>query len=117
MWFPRDESLIEKSNISSNLIDDADKKLISTATKNETIADMKKLLDTDPISTLVAIDKTKIFECREHYMKISTALPIFLRSVDWLHPLQVNEVLKLLKGWEKMSDEEAISLIDAKFAD
>lgn len=50
-------------------------------------------------------------------MKISTALPIFLRSVDWLHPLQVNEVLKLLKGWEKMSDEEAISLLDAKFAD
>ena len=105
LWYPRDEQLLERGHLSSNIIDDADKQLISRATKNETIADMKKLLDTDPISTLVPIDKTKIFECREHYMKISTALPIFLRSVDWLHPLQVNEVLKLLKGWEKMSDE------------
>lgn len=50
-------------------------------------------------------------------MKIPYALPIFLRSVDWLHPLQVNEVMKILKGWEQMTDEEAISLLDAKFAE
>jgi phosphatidylinositol-4,5-bisphosphate 3-kinase len=44
-------------------------------------------------------------------------LPIFLSSVSWERPLMVNEVYKVLENWAHMDPEEAISLLDAKFAD
>lgn len=104
-WQARDELLIEKCALSKNEVDKEDSELLAEIADGETIAEMRNLIETDPIGELSACDKRKLFVCREHYMKIPWALPIFLRSVDWLHPLQVGEVLKLLRGWQRMTDE------------
>ena len=54
VWYPRDETLIAKCNLSKNLVDEADKYLLLRMADSDTIADMKHLIETDPIANLSA---------------------------------------------------------------
>mmetsp|Transcript_41240 Transcript_41240/g.56055 ORF Transcript_41240/g.56055 Transcript_41240/m.56055 type:complete len:84 (+) Transcript_41240:347-598(+) len=55
--------------------------------------------------------------CREHYKTLPRGLPIFLKSVNWVRPIQVNEVHKMLESWADMDPEDALQLLDARFPD
>ena len=44
-------------------------------------------------------------------------LEIFLRSINWFDPLQVNIAHNYLKKWKRIDPEDAISLLDARFPD
>lgn len=44
-------------------------------------------------------------------------LPVFLLSIDWSKPDQVEEAHRMLKIWEPMKPAEAITLLDAHFGD
>lgn len=55
--------------------------------------------------------------CREHYQTHPRGLPLFLKSVKWDRPVQVNVVYNMLENWAPMSPEDAIQLLDAKYPD
>ena len=73
--------------------------------------------DNNPLRDLTSEEKDILFKCREHYQTLPSGLPLFLRSVRWNRPMQVNEVYKMLKKWAPMDPEDAICLLDAKFPD
>lgn len=114
----RDEKRIEYYQLSTNTEDTCDKKnLINVQIKNQDLAQLKKYLNCNPLSRIDDQVKRDLFKCREHYQTHPQGLPIFLRSVQWNRPIQVNEVYKMLANWAPMKPEEAISLLDAKFPD
>jgi hypothetical protein len=115
----RDEKKIDFHRLSTNKEDKEDKAtLINVAIRNQDLAQLKKYLtNSNPLSRIDESIKRDLFKCREHYQTHEQGLPIFLRSVQWNRPIQVNEVYKMLANWAPMKPEEAISLLDAKFPD
>ena len=103
--------------MSQNKQDEKDKKLLDEEIKNQDLALLKKYLNRNPLDDLTSKEKEILFKCREHYQTIPSGLHLFLRSVRWNHPVQVNECYRILEKWELMDPEEAISLLDAKFPD
>lgn len=61
--------------------------------------------------------RDNLFASREHYQTYPKGLPIFLKSVRWNRPVQVNEVYNMLGNWAAMEPEDAIQLLDAKYPD
>ena len=61
--------------------------------------------------------RQNLFKSREHYQTYPKGLPIFLKSVQWNRPVQVNEVYNMLDNWAAMEPEDAIQLLDAKYPD
>lgn len=92
-------------------------KLIDAQVDNRDLAMLKKYLHKNPLQDLSEHEKDILFKCREHYQTLPSGLPLFLRSVRWNRPVQVNEVYKMLKHWAPMDPEDAICLLDAKFPD
>jgi len=114
----RDEKKIDQFKLTTNKEDLEDKaNLINVQIKNQDLAKLKKYLNQNPLSKINDEMKTDLFKCRQHYQTHPQGLPIFLRSVQWDRPIQVNEVYKMLANWAPMKPEEAISLLDAKFPD
>ncbi|CDW85366.1 phosphatidylinositol 3-and 4-kinase family protein [Stylonychia lemnae] len=114
----RDEKKIDFYKLSTNYEDREDKaNLINVQVKNQDLAKLKRYLNQNPLTKFDDTVKRELFKCREHYQTHPQGLPIFLRSVQWNRPIQVNEVYKMLQNWALMKPEEAISLLDAKFPD
>lgn len=78
---------------------------------------LRTLVVKDPITELNENEKKIIFKGRQKASKVSKALPIFLRSLNWVNPYQVAEAYKLLNQWKPMDPELAIYLLGDKFAD
>jgi phosphatidylinositol-4,5-bisphosphate 3-kinase len=94
-----------------------DKKLQEARPQIEQLAYLEKVLMTDPLEDLHAEDKKLLFICRNHYKTLPLALPLFLKSVDWTHPLQVQEAYKVLNVWSLMKPEDALALLNADYPD
>ena len=84
---------------------------------NEDLSELKKCFEKNPLDPLTAAEKKMLFRTRQHYCTVPEGLPLFLRSVAWDKPLQVNETYRMLQRWAPMQAEEALSLLDAKFPD
>lgn len=78
---------------------------------------VKDLIHKDPLYKLEIEEREIILYCRDYICEIPSALEVFLRSIDWLDPLQVNLARVYLKKWERIDPEDAISLLDARFPD
>lgn len=94
-----------------------DKKLQEARPQIEQLAYLEKVLMTDPLETLEMEDKKLLFICRNHYKTLPLALPLFLKSVDWTRPLQVQEAYKVLNLWSHMKPEDALALLNADYPD
>ena len=117
-YTPRTDEDMKNKLFSNNPQDVIDKeKLVDAQVSNEDLALLKKYLHKNPLQDLSPIEKDILFKCREHYQTLPSGLPLFLRSVRWNRPVQVNEVYKMLKNWAPMDPEDAICLLDAKFPD
>lgn len=81
----------------------------------ESLDQVRNLLNKDPLEPLSRIDREIILFSRDYICTIPSALELFLRSVDWLNPLQVNLAKLYIKKWEKIDPEDAISLLDARY--
>ncbi len=81
------------------------------------MSELKKYLAKNPLEELDDRVSEQLFLCREHYYTHPPGLPIFLRSVKWHRPIQVNETYKMLENWAPMKPDAAIQLLDAKFPD
>jgi len=93
--------------------------LMEESHSNENLAKLKSFFDLNctPLDVFDDEKKKQLFKCREHYQTHPRGLPIFLKSVKWDRPVQVNVVYKMLENWAPMSPEDAIQLLDAKFPD
>lgn len=78
---------------------------------------LKALIKKNPIGLLSRDTKEILFKFRNRYCKISKALPLFLRSIDWANPQQVIECHKMLKKWKQMNPEECLILLSDKYID
>lgn len=94
-----------------------DKKLQEARPQIEQLAYLEKILMTDPLQDLDPEDKKLLFICRNHYKSLPLALPLFLKSVDWTHPVQVKEAYKVLSLWSSMKPEDALALLNADYPD
>lgn len=97
------------------------------------MANLKKFFEQSPLDDLEDAEKEEakkgapgaatsgarvnLFRSREHYQTYPKGLPIFLKSVEWNRPVQVNEVYNMLGNWASMEPEDAIQLLDAKYPD
>ena len=105
----------------SNYLNQRDKALINSVnidnmSKSDWI-NLSKLVKNDEIGFLSKHDKTILFKWRHKYKWISKSLPLFLKSIDWVNPLQVWVAYEMLSEWNHMSSEEAIILLSDKYAD
>ena len=133
-WSPRDFESLQQRGYSITQDDKDDKILLTETPSNKDLAELKKLLIKDPLQEYSEMEKRILFICREHYCSIANqqgggssqggikirrtlphSLPIFLKSVNWSHPVQVHEVYRMLQVSEPMDPEEAICLLDAKY--
>jgi phosphatidylinositol-4,5-bisphosphate 3-kinase len=78
---------------------------------------LKNHFAVNPLEDYEFEEKKELFKCREHYQTHPLGLPIFLKSIAWHRPIQVNEVYKMLENWALMTPEESIQLLDAKYPD
>lgn len=77
--------------------------------EKEEVKICKKLIDRDPLNrNFNEEEKHLLFKYRNHYKKNPAALPIFLSSIEWTDPNQVEEMHKMLKTWAPLSPQEVI---------
>lgn len=112
---------IQHISISGSLGDDPceeeDSKLIKTRPQIEELACLEKILLIDPLEELTTEEKRLLFICRDHYKTLPLALLLFLKSIDWTRPMQVQEAYKFISTWESMQPEDALALLNADYPD
>lgn len=92
-------------------------KLLNKKPTIEDLASLEKVLCKDPLQTLTPEDKKLLFLCRDHYKTLPLILPLFLKSVDWSKPIQVEEAYRMIRLWSPMPPEDALCLLNADFPD
>lgn len=92
-------------------------KYVKSRPQIEELASLEKVLLKDPLETLSKEEKKLLFICREHYKSVPTALPLFLKSIDWTKPLQVEEAYKTLYKWGGVQPEDALVLLNSDYPD
>jgi len=114
----RDIKQIELYKFTQTKEDQQDaEELTSTSIGNFELAKLKNYFAKNPLEDFDIASKKELFKCREHYQTHPLGLPIFLKSIQWDRPIQVNEVYKMLDNWALMTPEESIQLLDAKYPD
>ena len=83
----------------------------------KTLPSIIKILKKDPLEKLEQNEIIAILICRDYITNISSALELFLRSIDWRNPFEVNIAHNYLKKWVPIDCEDAVSLLDARFPD
>jgi len=79
--------------------------------------EVRKCLSKDPLSELTKKEKEYILYSRDYICTIPSTLEIFLRCINWLNPLHVNMARIYIKKWAKITPEDAVGLLDARFPD
>jgi phosphatidylinositol-4,5-bisphosphate 3-kinase len=69
------------------------------------------------LEELTAEEQRLLFICRDHYRSIPVALLLFLKSIDWTRPLQVQEAYKYLDLWTPMQPEDSLALLMSEYPD
>ena len=77
--------------------------------------EVRHIIKKDPLEPLSKSERAIIIYSRDYICTIPSALEIFLRSIDWFSPLQVNLAKLYLGKWEKIDPEDAISLLDSRY--
>lgn len=111
MYSSRDGKKLEKMKLTSTEEDEDDEKMLKEESiSNELLARLKSYFNPEctPLDNFDEEKKTELFKCREHYQTHPRGLPIFLKSVKWDRPVQVNVVYNMLENWAPMKPEDAI---------
>jgi hypothetical protein len=83
----------------------------------ENLIEIKKLLKLNPLEIRFSDEvKKKILICRNYLKHIPGFLGIFLQAINWSEPEQIRTVFKILPEWESLKVEEAVTLLDSRFA-
>jgi len=98
-------------------VDEDDSTLIQQKPTIDDLAGLEAVLAKDSLQDLDEEERRLLFVCRDHYKSLSSALPMFLRAVDWSRPVQVSEARKMLQTWSHMPPTEGLLLLDAEFPD
>ena len=133
VYSSRDERKISIYKLTKTAEDSADEEMLQLKSiDNRDLANLKQFFEQSPLDDLELIEKEEkkgqpsgdghgakrnLFMSREHYQTYPKGLPIFLKSVKWNRPVQVNEVYNMLGNWAAMEPEDAIQLLDAKYPD
>lgn len=80
-------------------------------------AEIQRLQECDPLYELTDADSELLWKNREYLISRPLLLPQMLSSIDYSQPDQVNQIPNLLANWEKLNPTDALTLLDAKFAD
>ena len=78
---------------------------------------LKELALCDQLHPISSEDKELLWRHRHKISQVPALLPLVLLAVDYSQPVQVQEVPRLLACWAKPSPTDALSLLDAKYAD
>ncbi|OHT02674.1 hypothetical protein TRFO_30172 [Tritrichomonas foetus] len=78
---------------------------------------INELKKKDATYELTNKDKNLLWKHRDLICQFASLLPHMLASIDYSNPKQVLEIPLILKKWIKPSPTEAMTLLDAKFAD
>lgn len=81
------------------------------------LENVKKIIVKDPLEPLTETERKIIIYSRDYICTIPSALEVFLRSINWFNPIQVNLARIYIKRWAKIDPEDAISLLDARYPD
>lgn len=125
IYSSRDERKISQYNLTKTQEDkDDENELQKKSIDNRDLANLKKFFEQSPLDDLEDAEKEEttkrgnevktssarenLLRSREHYQTYPKGLPIFLKSVRWNRPVQVNEVYNMLDGWAAMEPEDAI---------
>ena len=133
IYSSRDERKISLYNLTKTKEDSDDEKKLQQVLvcldeqkqiDNKDLANLKKFFEQSPLDDLEDAEKEEakrghdtkagssardnLFRSREHYQTYPKGLPIFLKSVRWNRPVQVNEVYNMLGNWAAMEPEDAI---------
>lgn len=106
-----------KEKGSRNRVDEDDSVLIQQKPTIDDLAGLEAVLAKDSLQDLNEEEKRLLFICRDHYKSLPSALPMFLRAVDWSRPILVSEARKMLQSWSRMPPTEGLLLLDAEFPD
>ena len=124
IYSSRDERKISIYNLKKTEEDKQDELMLQQKSiNNQALANLKKFFEQSPLDGLEDAEKEEnkkgkddqkiqarenLFQSREHYQTYPKGLPIFLKSVQWNRPVQVNEVYNMLGNWAPMEPEDAI---------
>jgi len=90
----------------------------NTTPKTEDLSSLSEIINMSPLryDQLTEYDKLILKKCRKHYCTLPKKLNLFLQSIDWKNPLEVQEVKNMLNVWKSPSPEEALTLLDAEYS-
>lgn len=110
VYSSRDEKKIQKYGLTQTVEDELDIAMLRNVTiRNTDLAELKRYFERSPLQDFEEIkEKPQLFKCREHYQTHPRGLPVFLKSVQWDRPVQVNEVYNMIENWAPMEPEDAI---------
>ena len=91
------------------------RKSVSIPQKDSEI--IARLRNMDPLETMTEEDKQVLMKHRFLVMQYPELLPMILSAIDYSILDQVSEIPSLLANWAKPSPTQALTLLDAKFAD
>ena len=89
----------------------------SVSMQQTEITRIARLRRSDPLEVLTDDDKNILWKYRHILTQYRELLPLVLLTIDYSKPEQVSEVPGLLRSWTKPSASEALTLLDAKYAD
>jgi phosphatidylinositol-4,5-bisphosphate 3-kinase len=75
------------------------------------------LAQADQLEPLTEADRKLLWDHRAEILDKSPLLPFVIASVDYSKPTQVSEIPLLLQSFTPLEPTEALSLLDAKYAD
>ncbi|KAF2073262.1 hypothetical protein CYY_005424 [Polysphondylium violaceum] len=78
---------------------------------------LQEIIKHDSLYKLTEDDKKFIWMYRMHLASTPSSLPKVLQSLQWNNPQNVKEAHRLLSIWAPLSPEEALELLDVRYAD
>ena len=80
-------------------------------------ADLQAVLAKDPLHVLTEQDARLVWSARRLLLPFATALPKFLKAVEWSKREAVQEAYTLLHKWARPLPTDALQLLDSHFPD
>ncbi|XP_072040806.1 phosphatidylinositol 4,5-bisphosphate 3-kinase catalytic subunit beta isoform-like [Amphiura filiformis] len=82
------------------------------------LKELRKIVEKDPLEDLDENEKEQLWNARQDLReRIPQSLPRLLQCVQWDNSLYVAQMQALLQNWPELKPEEAMELLDYKYAD
>ena len=91
--------------------------LNSTPDLSQLTSELQMILLRDPLYVLSERERSVVWAARIPLTAFSSALPKFLKSIDWSKRDLVQEAYAILTQWSQPSPTEALQLLDSAFPD